>query len=364
MTPQSTLYFISYRTGDQITGGEKCNAALLEAARLAGMSVVEWEGRRVGSNIFAANFSYLFKSLCINKPCCILLDLDYCTRFLLGLLLTKHISRVPVIGTLYHYKFPYKKPILARTILKAIEAFSSRSLTAVITISKYSQSSFASITSPRNIRSSVIPPFVKDSPADKPLEHEFRIANSMRLLSVGTVEPRKNIHLIVESLRFLSLPFHLDIAGHIQSEAYYHSLLSRIDDLGVSKSCTFHGYLQKTRLDALYVASDIFVLVSEMEGYGIVYAEAMKFGLPIVASRHGAIPELVIHDENGFICTTDNPRDIADAINSLANRNAWIRISQNNLMKFETLSDRATYIAQAKGLFVELGNRLSFPLRT
>jgi len=79
------------------------------------------------------------------------------------------------------------------------------------------------------------------------------------------------------------------------------------------KKIFLHGRVNKS-LQNFYSNSFIFVLVSRLEGYGMVYAEAMQFGLPIVGSLSGAVPELVEHERNGFLCDPEIPEQIAQAI--------------------------------------------------
>ena len=47
------------------------------------------------------------------------------------------------------------------------------------------------------------------------------------------------------------------------------------------------------RLAALYASSDLFVLPSRHEGFGMAYAEAIAYGLPVIGTTAGAIPETV-----------------------------------------------------------------------
>jgi glycosyltransferase involved in cell wall biosynthesis len=56
------------------------------------------------------------------------------------------------------------------------------------------------------------------------------------------------------------------------------------------------GAVSDSELDILYTQADAFVLASLFEGYGMVYAEAMAYGLPIIATKAGAIPDTVPSD--------------------------------------------------------------------
>jgi glycosyltransferase involved in cell wall biosynthesis len=66
-----------------------------------------------------------------------------------------------------------------------------------------------------------------------------------------------------------------------------------------------------------YNAADVFVSPSSLEGFGLSVAEAMSCGLPVVVSDAGALPELVVEGEGGFLCRPDRPSDFAARLRAL-----------------------------------------------
>jgi glycosyltransferase involved in cell wall biosynthesis len=118
---------------------------------------------------------------------------------------------------------------------------------------------------------------------------------TLRLLSVGAIVPRKGFDVLIEALATLAeLPWRLTIAGdrtrdakaaaELDAQIGHHDLGTRVDRVGV---------LDAERLAVLYQQSDLFVLASRFEGYGMAYAEALAHGLPIVGTTAGAIPDTV-----------------------------------------------------------------------
>ena len=77
---------------------------------------------------------------------------------------------------------------------------------------------------------------------------------------------------------------------------------------------TLHGRLDDAALQALYLASDIFVLPSHWEGYGIVLLEAMSHGVAVVATTAGAIPEVVRDGDTGLLVPAGDPVALHDAL--------------------------------------------------
>lgn len=80
---------------------------------------------------------------------------------------------------------------------------------------------------------------------------------------------------------------------------------------------TFHGLLDKEGLARLYATASIFALPTHREAFGLSFVEAMAFGLPVVATRLEAIPEIVAHDETGLLVPPGDPVALADALSSL-----------------------------------------------
>jgi len=117
----------------------------------------------------------------------------------------------------------------------------------------------------------------------------------VRLLSVGTVTPRKGHVLLAEALAPLAaLPWHLTIIGSLERDPETaRQLRDSIAAAGLCARITLAGEAQPGSLGEAYAEADLFVLASYHEGYGMVFAEAMAHGLPILATTGGAIPDTV-----------------------------------------------------------------------
>ena len=120
----------------------------------------------------------------------------------------------------------------------------------------------------------------------------------VRLLSVGSIIPRKGFHDLIEALAPLAdLPWTLSIAGDTtRHPSAYEDLMADINRFHLEGRVKVLGTVSDYELQTLYAQSDVFVLASLFEGYGMVYAEAMAYGLPIIATTGGAIPDTVPSD--------------------------------------------------------------------
>jgi glycosyltransferase involved in cell wall biosynthesis len=117
----------------------------------------------------------------------------------------------------------------------------------------------------------------------------------VRLLAVGSIVPRKGYDVLIAALAVLvDLPWHLVIAGdRTRDPAAAASLDADVARYKLGDRVTILGTVSPDRVGDLYAAADLFVLASRFEGYGMVYAEAIMRGLPVVGTTAGAIPETV-----------------------------------------------------------------------
>ena len=82
-------------------------------------------------------------------------------------------------------------------------------------------------------------------------------------------------------------------------------------------NCTVTGPLPADQLDQYYQTASIFCLPTYQEPFGIVFIEAMAARLPIVATRVGAIPELVQDGINGRLVEPGDIQSLANALSEL-----------------------------------------------
>lgn len=127
------------------------------------------------------------------------------------------------------------------------------------------------------------------------------------LLAVGSLVPRKGYDVLVTALAALKdLPWRLTVAGDATRDpATAQRLRSEIARRGLQDRIALLGAVSDERLAALYAEADAFVLASRFEGYGMAYAEAIAHGLPVIATRTGAVPETVPQDAALFVAPDD-----------------------------------------------------------
>ncbi len=140
--------------------------------------------------------------------------------------------------------------------------------------------------------------------------------NPPHIVSIGTLIPRKAHDVLIDALkRVENLPWNATIVGSKNLDpATANALDEQVNALGLADRVVLAGELDDAR--TLLATGDIFALASRYEGYGMVFAEALSQGVPIVACRAGAIPD-VVPDTAGFLVPVDDVGAFSQALRIL-----------------------------------------------
>lgn len=152
----------------------------------------------------------------------------------------------------------------------------------------------------------------------------------LRILFVGSLIHRKNLHMLVRALELLPEEcWQLTVVGSLETDpAYARSIREKLDRNGLYDRVSLLGTLTGEDLAQQYRKSHMLAVPSSYEGFGIVYLEGMGFGLPALASNAGAAHEIVTHGLDGFLVDSDDPESMADRIHGLyTDRHELIRMS-------------------------------------
>lgn len=135
------------------------------------------------------------------------------------------------------------------------------------------------------------------------------------ILSVARQYPRKNTRLLIDAMPAIcaAVPeVRLRIVG---GGPMLLSLKEQAVRLGVDKSVEFVGEVATDEaVRRKFFLADVFCLPTLQEGFGIVFLEAMAAGLPIVAARAAAVPEVVPDEEAGLLVSPHNSKELAAAV--------------------------------------------------
>lgn len=140
-----------------------------------------------------------------------------------------------------------------------------------------------------------------------------------RLLLVGHWTPRKGVLDALAAVARLGPHVALDLVGEQDRDPEYAARVrSVLRDPALAGRVRAHGCVASDVLAKLYAGADALVLASTHEGYGMVLAEALAAGLPIVATRVGAVPEVVRDGFEAELVPAGDTAALGRAIDRLA----------------------------------------------
>lgn len=153
----------------------------------------------------------------------------------------------------------------------------------------------------------------------------------LQLLFVGTWTPRKGLQRLLEILLQLGdAPFELHVVGDQERAPEYATRVWKLlDECPSLRSRTrVYGRLSDLELAAVYARTDLLMLPSSYEGYGMVLTEALFAGLAVFASDVGATSEVVVHERDGLLLPVESTdvwvRSLSYVINDRSMLRRWI----------------------------------------
>jgi glycosyltransferase involved in cell wall biosynthesis len=182
---------------------------------------------------------------------------------------------------------------------------------------------------PNGVDHSVFHPGARQTRSDLPASY---------VLFVGTLEPRKNLHLLLRAWEKIHDRFKgtwLIVVGA------RGSVFREIGLAGGMQRVCFLGYVDDEALAGLYANATLLVLPSQEEGFGLPALEAMACGAPVLVSDGGALPEVV--GAAGMVFCLSDPDGLSDAVSALlSDRKLRLDLRYRGLQRAEAFSWRAT----------------------
>ena len=240
-----------------------------------------------------------------------------------GMLLMKSF-RIPVVATIHHPLPIDRKADLAqaanfREKLERIMFYPffmqhivARSMDRVIAVSQSSAEEVRNIfgVSPEKLR-------VVHNGIDTDV---FRRMNGVKkpysLITVANTQDRKKgVVYLLQAVNLLSMELDVRLTMVDDPASGFASRLVKKYDL--QGRVAFTGRLSTEELVKYYNSAEVAVTASVYEGFGLPAAEAMACGVPVVATRAGALPEIVDHGANGILVPPADARALAEAIRQL-----------------------------------------------
>jgi glycosyltransferase involved in cell wall biosynthesis len=146
---------------------------------------------------------------------------------------------------------------------------------------------------------------------------ERRVWSGPTVLAVARMYPRKRLDDLLRAADLLRrrIP---DVQVRIVGDGPERDRLGRLHaELGLRNVVALLGEVSRAELSVEYVSADCFCLPTTQEGFGLVFAEAMAAGLPVVACRAAAVPEIVDDGRTGVLVTPRRPDELAAAMETV-----------------------------------------------
>ncbi len=143
------------------------------------------------------------------------------------------------------------------------------------------------------------------------------------ILYVGTVEPRKNLTMLLQSYNLIrsedsTFPLPLVVVGQLGWN--YDEVFNQVKQLDLQEQVIFTGYIPFSDLPIMYSLAEIFVYPSLYEGFGLPPLEAMACGTPVITTAISSMPEHI--GDAGILVSPNDPGALALAIQQLAENEA------------------------------------------
>ncbi|NJM20958.1 MAG: glycosyltransferase family 4 protein [Richelia sp. RM1_1_1] len=254
----------------------------------------------------------------------ILVEDHYFSRYLLLTNLIQRVFRKGKIVVLVHLFYGYEsndKFVIRRLINKYLEQFRLSFANLIVTSSEYSKSEIVSVGINPELVHVLSPGLDREKfqlPEERKLDN-LKNKENQKILCVGNYVPRKGILYLIEAFSQIERQnFTLHLVGNRKNNSsYYNQLNNAVNKLKLTDCVVFHDGADQENIKKLYADADIFVLPSFQETFGIVFLEAMHYGLPIITTNVTAIPELVEDGKNGLLVPPGDSKALAKAISKL-----------------------------------------------
>ena len=304
--------FIIYGNIDQISGGYYYDREFIQAIKNRGHSVSIMDAKRPADTNINPDI-YIIDELC--HP-------DFYRKHSFK----KLKPGIPLAAMVHHLASDEDLPVF----LKYKHLFMERSF--------FRKINFAVFNSNNTYKSAAVKAGYKGpysiAVPGKTVQSAYNISNKktperLSLLFIGNLISRKCIHHVIINLaQIRNIPFRLTIAGNMDADlCYSERILNLISKLNLSSKIELRGYVSEAEKERLLNESDVLLMPSSHEGFGIAYIEAMKYGTIPVAGISGGASEIIQNGENGFLINPESTSDLHSVLSIL-----WEKPSERELI--------------------------------
>lgn len=297
------IAFITYGSLENLTGGYLYNQKVVNHLKNKGIPI-EVISLKQKSYFLNVIWNFWLYFICKKFDLIIEDELVHPAVFLFNRLVHKKVKIVALVHLLQW--LVQKPPLLPLT--KIMEKQMLKHCHLIVANSNYTAEKITQMGLKTDKVKVIYPAYEPLISQQDKVKDSFR-EEKIKLLFVANCLPHKGLHLLIPTLHLVkNKSFVLDIVGDYSLNiTYVKKIKQAIKKYRLEEHVFWHGKVSREEIGQYYSRADIFVLPSLKEAFGLVLLEAMAFGLPVVASRVGGIPEIVEHQKTGLLVP---PKDI------------------------------------------------------
>jgi glycosyltransferase involved in cell wall biosynthesis len=256
------------------------------------------------------------------------------------------LTRTPIIFTAHTWSFDEGVPSLRRTVAIPLEKFAALLGGRIITVSDANTN--------KALRHRIAPKQrmirIWNGVPDSELRARPGSRDQITMISVARMVPQKDYELLLRSLVGVEGNWRLQLVG---DGPLRPSLEALAQELELTGQLEFLG--ERNDVASLLSKADVFILISKWEGLPISIIEAMRAGLPVIATDVGGVSEMVEENANGFLTRMDDEEMLRGCIRRLiASPNLMAQMGAVGRRRFECDFRIETNVAKTVAVYEEV----------
>lgn len=157
------------------------------------------------------------------------------------------------------------------------------------------------------------------------VKEKYNIKDERIISVVARMDPMKSQDIAIKAMKYVNNAklllvgngsFTSGALGTGKANSWAKKLQNLVSELGIKDKVVFTGYVTDEELYAIYEASDVIVLPSNIEGFGLTVCEGWVYNKPAIVSSGAGVSELIIDGGNGYVFKKGDHLDLAEKINT------------------------------------------------
>ena len=357
------LGLVIYGSLESRSGGYLYDRQLVQELERAGdqVEVISLPARTYPRHLLD-NFSRgVFEQLA-STPCDVLLqdELNHPSLFWMNRKIKKRISS-PLVSIVHHLRSSESTRL--SWFYRQIEKAYLKSLDGAIYNSPTTKYSVAALVQLPGVVALPGRDHLNPRISDAQIVDRAHQPGALRMVFIGNLIPRKGLDTLLRALAHLpGEEWTLAVIGDMGvDEGYSRKMELLCSTLGIEQQVQFLGHRSSDEITTLLENGHLLAVPSQYEGFGIVYLEAMGFGLLPVASAAGGAKDLIQHGENGYLLQPDDVHGLAALLQRLhADREQLARLSLAARRTFEAHPSWSQSAKQVRAFLIGLRQEAGF----